>query len=347
MNDIDLEASALGNLANIYQTTGDLQLAINLKFQSLEIFRSADDLEGQAAVLNALGDIYSQAGLYQDSIDAYQSSLSIALEINSIAAEASTLNDLGALYSSIGRIEEAIELFDRSLFLSRESGDLHGEALALRNLAQVHRQNPVLFPDFHNQSVDIFRQLNNRSALARALGDLGDFYFNNPRILIEDGGVKISYRYQEAFDAYQEALNLFRALGMRQQEGITLRNIGVIYQRTNDYRQALEYFEQSLDISREVGSPENQVSALLSLGSVYWNLATAVERTDDALQESVLIAAEELKVAAENMLLEALELLDSLREGELSDVDKRALFETQRDSYIRLQTNLLSQNQFR
>ncbi len=76
-------------------------------------------------------------------------------------------------------------------------------------------------------------------------------------------------RYDEALSFWHTALDLARSNHHRQDEGITLNNLGSIYYSLSLYNKALEYFKQSLEIAKEVNDSKMMGNSLNNLGLVY------------------------------------------------------------------------------
>lgn len=80
-------------------------------------------------------------------------------------------------------------------------------------------------------------------------------------------------QYDAALQAHQESLAIHRALSDRQGEGVALSNIGIIYSRTSEYAKALEMYQQALKLLRAVGDREAEAATLSAMGRVYRNLS--------------------------------------------------------------------------
>jgi tetratricopeptide (TPR) repeat protein len=86
-------------------------------------------------------------------------------------------------------------------------------------------------------------------------------------------------------------LSIYREIGDRRNEGITVSNLGAISSSLGDYARASGYLELALSISREVGDRTGELGTLVNLGLVHHHLGdneTARERS----QEAVLLAQE-------------------------------------------------------
>lgn len=325
LGDRSEEATALGNLGVASSALGNYQQAIDFYQQALTINREIEDRVGEGTSLGNLGTIYSSLGQYQQAIEVYQQAIAIAREIGDRDGEGGALNNLGFLYSELGRVQQAVDLLQKALAIARETDDRQGEALALSNLSNIH---PNLFQahDFHRQHIDIVRDLGDREEEARAWMNVGLWYYRAPRredISIVQGEINLRVRSQEIINAYQQALTIYRELGLRQEEGIALNNLGSFYSLFGLHQQAISFHEQSLIIARELGDRDREASALQHLGSTYRSLSRFAD--------------------AEKALFEAIAILESLRESDLKDTDKVSLFDTQVDVYSALQNLLIDQ----
>ena len=54
--------------------------------------------------------------------------------------------------------------------------------------------------------------------------------------------------YPEAIEYHEQALNIARTIGEKENEGILLGNLGTAYDKLGEYPRAIKYFNQSLDI---------------------------------------------------------------------------------------------------
>jgi CHAT domain-containing protein/Flp pilus assembly protein TadD len=74
---------------------------------------------------------------------------------------------------------------------------------------------------------------------------------------------------RQAITKYEQALPLYRAVGDRQSEAITLNNIGYIYDALGEKPKALEYYNQALPIFRATGDKAGEAMTLNNMGVVY------------------------------------------------------------------------------
>jgi CHAT domain-containing protein/tetratricopeptide (TPR) repeat protein len=77
---------------------------------------------------------------------------------------------------------------------------------------------------------------------------------------------------QKALDFYSQALPLQRAVGARDGEAITLNNIGLVYYSLGEWRKALDFYNQALPVHRAIGARSGEARTLSSIGLVYSSL---------------------------------------------------------------------------
>jgi CHAT domain-containing protein/uncharacterized protein HemY len=74
---------------------------------------------------------------------------------------------------------------------------------------------------------------------------------------------------QKALDFYNQALPIFRTVGDRSMEAITLTGIGRVYDALGEKQKALDFYNQALPIFRTVGDRRGEATTLNNIGAVY------------------------------------------------------------------------------
>ncbi|MFN6567212.1 tetratricopeptide repeat protein [Dendronalium sp. ChiSLP03b] len=125
-------------LASIYHclgimkaNKGEVDDAIALYNQSLEITERIGNVKGKAATLSQLGILYANKGEVEQAIALYNQSLEIKERIGDVQGKATTLHCLGILYANKGQVDEAIAFFNQSLEINERIGNLQGKAMTL------------------------------------------------------------------------------------------------------------------------------------------------------------------------------------------------------------------------
>jgi tetratricopeptide (TPR) repeat protein len=84
-------------MATIYVTRGDLDGAMKLYQQSLEIFEGLGDLKGKSATLHAMAYIYVTRGDLDGAMKLYQQSLEIKEGLGDLQGKSATLANMGVV----------------------------------------------------------------------------------------------------------------------------------------------------------------------------------------------------------------------------------------------------------
>jgi tetratricopeptide (TPR) repeat protein len=93
-------------------------------------------------------------------------------------------------------------------------------------------------------------------------------------------------QFPAAFNSWQQALQIYRAIKNRQGEGVALGNLGDIYLSLGNSAKAIEYVQQSLAIAREIKDRRWEGIALGNLEAAYYSLGNytkGIEYTKQSL----------------------------------------------------------------
>ncbi|MEH2338537.1 tetratricopeptide repeat protein [Nostoc sp.] len=77
--------------------------------------------------MHRLGRIYANKGEVEQAIALYNQSLEIEERIGNVQGKAATLHRLGRIYANKGEVDEAIALFNQSLEIKESIGDVQGK----------------------------------------------------------------------------------------------------------------------------------------------------------------------------------------------------------------------------
>jgi tetratricopeptide (TPR) repeat protein len=175
-------------------------------------------------------------------------------------------NNLGNVYRSLGQYQEALNFHQQSLEIKREIGNRKGEAASLGNLGNVYRLLGQYQEalNFYQQSLEIFCEIGDRNGGDRN-GEAASL--GNLGSLYESLG-----QYQEALDFHQQSLKIFCEIGDRNGEASSLLCLGNVHNSLGQYQEALNFYQQSLEIEREIGDRNGEARSLIGLGNVHNSL---------------------------------------------------------------------------
>lgn len=138
------EATALANIGAIYNKLDRHSEALNYLNRALERQRAMENREGQAHTLLGIGDAHRQAGDLARAYDAYTESLALMTEVEDRLGVAMACSRLGLTYHMQGNYQKAYEYYLRALPLTRSANDRRQEALSLVNLGLLHEDKADL-----------------------------------------------------------------------------------------------------------------------------------------------------------------------------------------------------------
>ena len=195
--------------------------------------------------------------------------------------DVSCLKLLGNYFLYLGNYRQAIDFYQKSLEIAREINDRTGEGVVLGNLGNAYYNLGEYQRTlaFHRQSLEIAREIGNRTGEGIALGNLGLAYQNLGE-------------YQQAIAFHEQSLEIRREIGNRRAQGSALGNLGIVYQDLGEYRRAIFYHEQYLEIAREIGDRRGEGNALGNLGIAYKQLGEC--RRAIAFYEQALVISREI-----------------------------------------------------
>jgi predicted ATPase/class 3 adenylate cyclase/Tfp pilus assembly protein PilF len=231
-------------------------------------------------------------------------------------AEALNLQGLVAL--DRGAREYAKQLFLQCVDLRRHTGEKRGLAIALLNLGHVTEENEEASV-YLEESIDIFRVLNDTASTARALNDLG--------LKVESLG-----RFQQASEYFSRSLGLYRFLGAQRGIAMTLNNLGQVSRIMGDFENAEIVLEDALTIRRSLDDKRGGALTLANLGILAADIGKS-EKANELFEKGLKLSREIGHAETESFILAC------MGKAKLRDDVSRAghLLEASLDLCLRLQ----------
>ncbi|WP_431683783.1 tetratricopeptide repeat protein [Kitasatospora sp. KL5] len=275
------EAMALNNLGIDLREVRRFDDAINAHTQALAIFTDLGDRHGEGSALTNLGVALKEVRRFDDAIDAHNRAADIFNDLGNRHNEGQALTNLGLALQEVRRFDDAIDAHNRAADIFTDLGNRHNEGQALTNLGlalqEVGRFDDAI--DAHNRAADIFTDLGNRHGKGQALNNLGDRYSEGSALTNLGVALMEVGRFDDAIDAHNRALAIYRDLGDRHGEGSALTNLGVALMEVGRFDDAIDAHNRALAIYRDLGDRHSEGSALTNLGVALME----VGRFDDAI----------------------------------------------------------------
>ena len=96
--------------------------------------------------------------------------------------------------------------------------------------------------DFHQQSIEIKREIGDRQGIVASLGSLGLAYHSLGQ-------------YQRAIDFHQQSIEIEREIGDRNGEALSLWNLSNLYQQRGRLKRSMNYRHQAYLIWQDMSLP--------------------------------------------------------------------------------------------
>jgi tetratricopeptide (TPR) repeat protein len=193
------DATPRGLLGFCWAKQGNPQKAVDeFLAPALEAHRAHGNLEGEASCLGDLGVCYSELQLYDQARLFHEEALALERALRRLAGEASQLSGIGICLERSGRSIEAIPYFTAALAINEQVGRAEGQTVQLAHLATCYETLGEYDQAVkcYTQAIAIDRLLGRHVATAEKLGALA--------------GIRV----KEAKQAFDEALELYRVLGL-------------------------------------------------------------------------------------------------------------------------------------
>jgi predicted ATPase/class 3 adenylate cyclase len=216
-----------------------------------------NDAQRKAAVALLRAQYADITSDYATAIRAAQTAIEFARAVDDVLAEATGYFHWASALTHRGDYAEARTLLGRALMLAHNADlyALSADARRLHGTIAASQGNYREAETSHQQSLQLYRLLNDRRGESLALGSLG--------IVANFTG-----NARAARDYLEQALRLDREVGDRRGEATRLVNLGIVTNRHGDYTSAQRYFTQALLLAREIDERRIEGAALGSLGNI-------------------------------------------------------------------------------
>ena len=196
------KATSLHQMAQIFVTRGDLDHALTLYQQGLEIDEQLGDQQGKAASLHQIALIFITRGDLNQALTLYQQSLQIYEQIGDQQGKAASLHQIALIFITRGDLDHALTLFQEGLEIYEQIGDQQGKAASLSGIANVYWER--------REFDEAQRLMEQAIAVRQKVGDAEGCAYDVVKL-----GQLAAHRGQtdEARAMYEEGLEMFERLG--------------------------------------------------------------------------------------------------------------------------------------
>ncbi len=262
--DFTVRVIGLNTYASIYQDLGEYDKAYTSLSEALRIAKAADDARLVQGTLLNLAEVYLFLQNYKAGLEISLRALQFYRRNKDVYGESVALAATAELFfvSNPGHAPLAQQMLLQSLELKQRLDDKEGmiEALTLLGRANIVQKNFQAAESYLFQALDLSRELQQPRFEGKVLETVGIFYF-----------VKKSYSDADAYfelavEVYRDQLgNDLKVLDLLQKQGNARR-------QANTLEKALEVFLQARELARTKGSGAIEGQILFQLGMCYERL---------------------------------------------------------------------------
>lgn len=251
-----VNSSLRHQLADIFLTRGDLEDALSLYRQSIDIKEQLGDKQGKALSLVMIAQVFLIQGNLEKSLNLTQQSINLLEELGDKRGIANALHQMAQIFSNYDGLGDApLELYRQSLNLLEQLGDKRGQATSFHQMAQIFiiQGNLRYALLLYQQGLNLYEQLGDNQGKAVSLSNMANIFISQKE-----------WNIAETF--LQKSLEL--AKESQQIEVIALNNIklGRVAGIRGDRVDALSYYREGLTFFQQIGMSHKikQMQAIIS-----------------------------------------------------------------------------------
>ncbi|WP_314174665.1 AfsR/SARP family transcriptional regulator [Streptomyces winkii] len=126
-----------GNLAVVYNATGEPERALASLQRALDGYRTGGDTSGEADTLIALGKTFADTGRLREALLHFTRAEQLAKSIDNSYEQQRALVHTADIHRTSGRLNQALDIYEKALRISREINYPLGSARAMDGLARA------------------------------------------------------------------------------------------------------------------------------------------------------------------------------------------------------------------
>jgi len=289
----------------------DLSMAMQYAESALEIAEKSDNSNVLANALFNIGYVYYSQGRFEMAIKQYYRCLEIQKSKGDKVGMAYTQMSLGAVNMNLKNYkqakeccEEVLTMFEKLQQTSARKPYSNEIITTYNNLGLVTKElgERVKAIDYYSRGLSLARRTpGNEYVLAMLLNNLGSLY-------LEMG------KYNEAYNAINEALDIRLKLGDKTGQANTYRTLAEYYTKIGNTTEALKYLYMGYTLSEQIGS----ISLQSKLSEMLFEAFRKSGKADSALKYHILLKQlnDTLNLVETQKELTRLELTSNFNEKE-------------------------------
>jgi class 3 adenylate cyclase len=224
---------------------GDLDLALNAFFKSIDVAAEVKYIEGEASAYISVGDVYSIMGNSDNAQKYYNKSIQILRNTSDSITLASALLNAGDDFFNSGKYEKALIYFEESGRIFKEKKYVIGTAYNLGNSGMVYaiQGKDSIAEQKINEAISILEELEDYYPIAVYLTYMSNIYLKK-----NDFDNALSYA--------NRSLELSAKVGLKEQISDAYLQLSKLYELSGDPDPALKYYKNHISYKDSVQNIE-------------------------------------------------------------------------------------------
>ncbi|MBA7558235.1 hypothetical protein ES705_51030 [subsurface metagenome] len=156
-----------------------------------------------------------------------------------------SLMNIKFILTNRGELDSALEISKKTVYICKGSKNRLAIAQALNDLAEVYYQKTDYkkFYELSKERLVIAEELENRGMIADTYNNIGLYFL-------------VIGEYDEALNYYNRSLEIYQNINRENEIALTQENCGYAYFLKGDSNQALEYYNKAYPVLKE-NQPQN------------------------------------------------------------------------------------------
>ncbi|MCF8365198.1 MAG: tetratricopeptide repeat protein [Bacteroidales bacterium] len=260
------EASIYATMGNIYNFSGQTDLALENDLKALEIYRKSNDKRKFADQLTTVAVTQRNIGKYGDAMENLDEALKISRQISDSSTMVEALLAMGFVYLFVERYDDALNVQNEALKIIEKMGDSLG-------IARIY--NDMGVAKMRAGNLDASLKMHQKALAIRSKSTFA-YYIYASYLYIGNIYEKLQ-KYPEAVENYTEGLKYALIVGYKLPIIDNHLNLGGAYLKIPDMEKAMEHFKIAFELSHEIGNRTSEATASLNIAKIYrtWNNTSA------------------------------------------------------------------------
>lgn len=275
----DLKAHLCNDLGVAYQSTSELDKALDSFRESFEIYEHDKNKLGAAIALGNLGAVHTQRHEWANAVQCFERSLIVFdnLKIDNLAV-AKLRVDMGDSLVATGKPRAACEQYEIALARQAAEGDKHGQAVTLHALGTALRarsrweDGSVAF----ERSIVLFEELGDAPNVATTLNRLGELQYER-------------HDYENAVETFRRDLKLSESLKNPKAIAQSVNNLGLAHLGLKNFEQAASQFRRAIPLWEKLGDEFGLALSLWGQAQLLYEQDKGVEAQEEGWRAHAIL----------------------------------------------------------